>query len=129
LLNNAGGPLLIQQKVNGCEFDVEVVNDLQGNYVSTLSKTKLTMRSGECETAETLEDPRLERLGRQIASALGHIGVLDIDLIEQDGIIYVLEFNPRFGGCYPFSHMAGANLRRLMWRGRRVFCPTHLGSK
>lgn len=110
LLNNAGGPLLIQQKVNGCEFDVEVVNDLQGNYVSTLSKTKLTMRSGECETAETLEDPRLERLGRQIASALGHIGVLDIDLIEQDGIIYVLEFNPRFGGCYPFSHMAGANL-------------------
>jgi carbamoyl-phosphate synthase large subunit len=41
---------------------------------------------------------------------MGHLGVLDVDVIEQDGILYVLEFNPRFGGCYPFSHMAGANL-------------------
>jgi len=41
---------------------------------------------------------------------MGHLGVLDIDVVERDGTLYVLEFNPRFGGCYPFSHMAGANL-------------------
>lgn len=103
-------PLIIQQCLSGVDYDLEVVNDLAGRYVSVLSKKKLSSRGGECELAETVEDPRLTDLGSQIGSTMGHLGVLDVDVIEQDGILYVLEFNPRFGGCYPFSHMAGANL-------------------
>jgi carbamoyl-phosphate synthase large subunit len=107
---NEDEPLIIQQYLSGVDYDLEVVNDLQGRYVSVLSKKKFSSRAGECEFAETLEEPRLTELGGQIGSKLGHLGVLDVDIIEQDGILYVLEFNPRFGGCYPFSHMAGANL-------------------
>jgi carbamoyl-phosphate synthase large subunit len=103
-------PLIIQQYLSGVDYDLEVVNDLGGRYISVLSKKKLASRAGECELAETVEEQRLTDLGSQIGSRIGHLGVLDVDVIEQDGILYVLEFNPRFGGCYPFSHMAGANL-------------------
>ncbi|MDE5632118.1 MAG: ATP-grasp domain-containing protein, partial [Muribaculaceae bacterium] len=38
-----------------------------------------------------------------------HIGNLDVDIFEKDGIYYVLELNPRFGGGFPFSYEAGVN--------------------
>ena len=103
-------PLIIQQYLSGEGYDLEVVNDLDGRYVSVLAKKKLSSRAGECELAQTVEEQRLTDLGSDIGSRMGHLGVLDVDVIAQDGILYVLEFNPRFGGCYPFSHMAGANL-------------------
>jgi carbamoyl-phosphate synthase large subunit len=102
--------LIIQQAVAGREFDIEIVNDLTGQYHSCLGKEKLASRSGECDMARTLEDPRFRVLGKRLATLLRHIGVLDVDLIEHGGKLYVIELNPRFGGCYPFSHLAGANL-------------------
>jgi len=51
----------------------------------------------------------LEQFGFRIGEALGHIGNLDCDVFEKDGQYYLLEMNPRFGGGYPFSHLAGAN--------------------
>ena len=41
---------------------------------------------------------------------LCHRGNLDVDVQEEDGTYYVLEMNARFGGGYPFSHAAGADL-------------------
>ena len=35
---------------------------------------------------------------------------MDLDLFKTDNGYYILEMNPRFGGGYPFSHAAGANL-------------------
>ncbi len=110
LLQDKDEPLIIQQYLRGTGYDLEVVNDLEGQYVSVMAKKKLASRAGECELAETVEEQRLTALGCQIGSKMGHLGVMDVDVIDQDGILYVLEFNPRFGGCYPFSHMAGANL-------------------
>jgi carbamoyl-phosphate synthase large subunit len=109
-LQDGDNSMIIQQYLSGVEYDLEVVNDLKGRHICVWAKKKLASRAGECELAETVQDQRLTDLGIQIGTKMGHLGVLDVDVIEQDGILYVLEFNPRFGGCYPFSHMAGANL-------------------
>jgi carbamoyl-phosphate synthase large subunit len=102
--------VLIQEKINGTEFGLDVVNDLNGRYVATITKQKLAMRAGETDKAVTVSNPELANIGQIIGMELRHIANLDCDVFEKDGRYYVLELNPRFGGGYPFSQMAGANI-------------------
>jgi len=102
--------LIIQEHLSGVEFGLDVVNDLRGCFVACFVKRKLAMRAGETDAAETVDSAELESFGRFIGEHLGHIGVLDIDVIvDQEGPC-LLELNPRFGGHYPFSHGAGADI-------------------
>lgn len=102
--------LLIQEQISGDEYGLDIINDLQGRYVTTFIKRKLSMRAGETDRAVTVGDAELEELGQQIGQALQHVGNLDCDVIMGRSGPKVLELNPRFGGSYPFSHQAGANL-------------------
>ncbi len=102
--------ILVQQRLNGEDYGLDVVNDLHGAYVTTFVRRKLGMRAGETERAETVESPEMEEIGRTVGTRLGHVGNLDVDVIVERGQPYVLEMNPRFGGGYPFSHLAGADL-------------------
>jgi len=125
---SARGPassVLVQQWLNGQEYGLDVVNDLTGAYVTTFAKRKIEMRSGETSSAVTVRNPQLTKLGELLGRHLGHIGNLDVDVILHEGIPYVLEMNPRFGGGYPFSHVAGADLPAalLAWAQQREPSP------
>jgi len=102
--------VLVQELVAGTEYGFDVVNDLRGRYAATLVRRKLRMRAGQTDRAETVTHDALEAIGERIGRALGHIGVLDCDAIANASGCYVLDMNPRIGGGYPFSHLAGANV-------------------
>lgn len=101
--------ILIQQKIEGQEYGMDVMNDLKGNYRAVSVKKKLAMRAGETDKAKTVDNAEIRAIGRILGESLGHIGNLDVDIFEKDGKYYVLELNPRFGGGFPFSYEAGAN--------------------
>lgn len=102
--------LLIQEYINGNEYGLDIMNDLNGNHCGVSIKKKLSMRAGETDKAITIENNNIKNIGQQIAINLKHIANLDCDILEKDGEYYVLELNPRFGGGYPFSHEAGINM-------------------
>jgi carbamoyl-phosphate synthase large subunit len=102
--------VLIQECIEGPEYGLDVVNDFEGRFRACLCKLKLGMRAGETDSAVTLHDEALQNLGQTIGQKLGHVGMLDADVIVRDGTPYLIEMNPRFGGHYPFSQMAGANV-------------------
>ena len=103
--------IIIQQAINGQEYGIEIVNDLKANYVTTMAKKKVVMRSGETDVAEIVDSKPFEAIGKCIADNLKHVANLDVDcFVTENGDIFVLEMNCRFGGQYPFSHLAGANL-------------------
>jgi carbamoyl-phosphate synthase large subunit len=102
--------ILIQEQIVGQEYGLDVINNLEGEYVATSVKRKLSMRGGETDRAMTIIDPQLTEIGEQIGRNLRHIGNLDCDVLADADGYRVLELNPRFGGGYPFSHVAGANL-------------------
>src|SRR5690606_13122153 len=101
--------ILIQEKIPGKEFGMDVLNDFEGNYIGTFAREKLAMRSGETDKAVSVIDGQIDSVGRTIGEKLKHIGILDCDVFQHNGEVYVLELNPRFGGGYPFSHEAGVN--------------------
>lgn len=106
--------ILIQEKITGKEFGLDIINDLQGKNVAVAVKQKLSMRAGETDKATTVDNPELHRIGEVIGVELAHIGNLDCDILEMGGEYYVLELNPRFGGGFPFSYEAGVNLPKAI---------------
>ena len=101
--------ILIQEKINGTEYGMDVVNNFSNEYFGTFAREKLSMRSGETDKAMSVIIPELSDIGERISKNLKHIGNLDCDVFICGDKIYVLELNPRFGGGYPFSHEAGIN--------------------
>lgn len=116
--------ILIQEKLTGSEFGLDVMNDLEGNNVSVSVKQKLAMRAGETDKAVTRDIPEVREMGCVIGKALKHIGNLDVDIMQRvNGEYCVLELNPRFGGGFPFSYEAGVNMPKaiIQWlKGERV---------
>ena len=106
--------ILIQEKINGQEYGMDVMNDLEGNNRGVSVKKKLAMRAGETDKAQTVDDPSIRAIGKTLGENLRHIGNLDVDVFEKDGKYYVLELNPRFGGGFPFSYEAGVNFPKAI---------------
>lgn len=107
--------IMIQEKLTGNEFGLDIINDLKGKNVGVSVKQKLAMRSGETDKAITVDLPGVREIGHRIGEALGHIGNLDVDIMQRaNGDYCVLELNPRFGGGFPFSYEAGVNLPKAL---------------
>lgn len=103
--------IMVQEKLTGEEFGLDVMNDLNGNTVGVSVKKKLAMRAGETDKALTVDLPEVREMGAIIGRNLKHIGNLDVDIMQRaNGDYCVLELNPRFGGGFPFSYEAGVNL-------------------
>lgn len=116
--------IIIQEKLTGNEYGLDIMNDLNGKNIGVSVKQKLAMRAGETDKAITCDIPEIHEMGRKIGNALKHIGNLDVDIMQRaNGDYCVLELNPRFGGGYPFSHEAGVNLPKaiIQWvKGEQV---------
>lgn len=102
--------IIFQEFLKGQEHGVDVINDMNGNFVNAIVKRKLAMRAGETDIAETIECKEIFQVAEKISRFSKHIGNLDMDVFLVEGTPYVLEMNARFGGGYPFSHAAGCNL-------------------
>lgn len=107
--------IMIQEKLTGSEYGLDIMNDLDGKNIGVSVKQKLAMRAGETDKAVTVDLPEVREMGRKIGEALGHIGNLDVDIMQRaDGAYCVLELNPRFGGGFPFSYEAGVNFPKAL---------------
>lgn len=116
--------LLVQETIEGQEFGMDVVHDFNGSHAATLVRRKLRMRSGETDQAVTVQSDEFQELARRIGSVTKHRGLIDTDFfLDSQGTPVLIDVNPRFGGGYPFVHVAGARIPHayLLWHlGREV---------
>ena len=107
--------VLIQEFVSGIEYGADVFNDFFGAHLATAVKRKISSRPDGADFAVTVDAPQVEALCARLAGLLRHRCNLDIDVIQPDeGPPQLLEINARFGGGYPFSHLAGARFPQAL---------------
>lgn len=112
---------IVQPVVEGIEFGIDVVGPLsrtrQGcqerawEFTRILARKKVRMRGGETDQARTVSAEPFLAVGRSLANLLRPEGIIDVDVIvDDDSHAHVIDINPRFGGGYPFNHLAGADV-------------------
>lgn len=107
--------VVVQQHINGIEYGVDAVFSAHtsGQLDGVLARRKFRMRSGETDQAVTVISDRFHDSVKRLGQLLEPRGFLDLDFIDaQDGRLVLIDINPRFGGGYPFMHLAGADVPR-----------------
>ena len=89
------------------EYNLDILNDLNGNYLHSCAKKKLFIRAGETDKAVMINNKVFENFAKKLSKVLKHIGVVDVDFFYNKKKFYVLDINPRLGGGYPFTHLYG----------------------
>lgn len=112
---------IIQEKVEGREYTVDVLCDFEGNAVSVVPRERTEVRSGEVSKSRTVKNKnisddtiRLIRCLNKYGKVTGPITV-QCFVTEENNIVF-LEINPRFGGGVPLTFEAGINYGEFLMR-------------
>ena len=110
--------ILIQQSIQGRELHINVINDLAGQYVCHFMCEVHAMRAGESDRATTVESSLAGDLPMRLSELTRHSGIWGVDCMDDNGVLRIIDINPRFAGEYPFFHLAGADIPRaiIAWR-------------
>lgn len=96
-----------------CDADV-YIDTISHKPVSMFSKHKIETRIGGANKTISFKDERLFNFIKQICKVLEFNGPVDMDFWYRDGVYYLSEVNPRFGGAYLHAYGAGVNFVPLI---------------
>ena len=111
----SGQDVVVQPCLPGLEHGVDIVGDLRepGELRAVLARRKVRMRAGETDKAASVDPAPFVADAEKIARAAQLTGLIDTDMfLAEGGEPSVIDINPRFGGGYPFVHLAGADVPR-----------------
>ena len=126
-------PVLLDRFLNdACEVDVDAVSDgsevLIGGVMEHIEQAGVHSGDSACSlppfslSGEVQEELRVQTIA--LAKALNVIGLMNVQFAIQEGVVYVLEVNPRASRTVPFvSKATGRPLAKIAARcmvGRRL---------
>ena len=101
--------LLIQEYIQGKEYTLDILADLEGRVLSVVPRERLEVRAGEVSKSRTVYRRDLIEQGKNIVETLGAIGPVTVQCIDNGKDVYWIEVNPRFGGGVPLAIRAGVD--------------------
>jgi carbamoyl-phosphate synthase large subunit len=118
---------MVQRLMEGPEFSIDVLGDLDGRCLNAIPRTMIESRGGESIKGTVIADPELVDLGRRVAEALGVRGPCTVQAFRDPEIgLGITDVNTRFGGAFPapmYAALPGRTYPELivrMARGERV---------
>lgn len=107
--------LIVQEFMNCLDLDADVyIDTISHRAVSAFSKKKIETRIGGASKTVSFIDPALFEFIKRIVSTLKFNGPVDMDFFYRDGVYYLSEVNPRFGGAYLHAYGAGVDFIKLI---------------
>jgi carbamoyl-phosphate synthase large subunit len=94
-------PVMVQRHMDGPEFSVDALIDLDGRCLNAIPRTMIESRGGESIKGAAIADPELIELGRAVAEALPLRGPATIQMFRDRELgLRVTDINARFGGAF-----------------------------
>jgi carbamoyl-phosphate synthase large subunit len=116
-------PAMIQRWMDGPEFSVDCLSDLDGRCLNAIPRTMIESRGGESIKGTVIIDPELIDLGRRTVEALGCRGPCTVQAFRDREIgLGITDVNTRFGGACPahlFAALPGRTYPELIVRMAR----------
>lgn len=102
---------IVQEYINfDYETTTDVIMDSNNQMIELCQRKRLKIRGGEVERAITTKDKDITKLISNIIKKIPFFGVINIQIMTKNNQHYFCEINPRFGGGFPLSYHAGANM-------------------
>lgn len=116
-------PTMIQRLMNGPEFSIDCLTDLDGRCLNAIPRTMIESRGGESIKGTVIADPELIDLGRRAVEALGVRGPCTVQVFRDREIgLGITDVNTRFGGAFPapmYAALPGRTYPELIARMAR----------
>jgi carbamoyl-phosphate synthase large subunit len=101
-VNYIDEPAMIEKFMDGPEFSIDTLSDLDGRCLNAIPRTMIESRGGESIKGTVIADPELIALGRRVAESLGVRGPCTIQVFRDKEIgLGITDVNTRFGGAFP----------------------------
>jgi carbamoyl-phosphate synthase large subunit len=101
-------PAMLQRAMQGPEFSMDCMSDLEGRCLNVIPRTMIESRGGESIKGTTIADEELIDLGRRVVEALGCRGPCTVQAFRDAEIgLGITDVNTRFGGACP-AHLYAA---------------------
>jgi RimJ/RimL family protein N-acetyltransferase len=120
-------PAMVQKLMDGPEFSIDALSDLDGRCLNAIPRTMIESRGGESIKGTVIDDPELIELGRRVVEALGVRGPCTVQVFRDSEVgLGITDVNTRFGGAFPapmYAALPGRTYPELivaMARGERV---------
>ena len=96
------------------EFTVDTYYDRNSNLKCVIPRKRIFVRAGEVSKSLTLNNILVDLIKKKFDKINGAIGCITMQffLRKEDSRILGIEINPRFGGGFPLSYLAGGNFPR-----------------
>ncbi|MFZ2959317.1 MAG: ATP-grasp domain-containing protein [Candidatus Ozemobacteraceae bacterium] len=114
-----GFPLLLQQYVEGEEFDIALVGDGKGKILGMTAMKKMQLtEKGKAWGGMTIQSEGLFSCVRRLMKQLQWRGPMEVEIMrnEKTDEYHLIEINPRFPAWIFLSHGAQCNLPEILLR-------------
>jgi carbamoyl-phosphate synthase large subunit len=118
-----GESVMVQHFMDGPEFSIDTLSDLDGRCLNAIPRTMLESRGGESIKGTVVADEDLIALGRQVVESLGVRGPCTVQVFRDRSIgLGITDVNTRFGGAFPapiYAALPGRSYPELIVRMAR----------
>jgi carbamoyl-phosphate synthase large subunit len=95
-------PTMVQWLMDGPEFSIDCLSDLEGRCLNAIPRTMIESRGGESIKGTVIADRELVELGRRVVEALEVRGPCTVQVFRDREIgLGITDVNTRFGGAFP----------------------------
>lgn len=107
--------MIFQEFLPGTEYTIDVLSDLNKKPLMAVPRIRIQTKAGISTKGKIIQDPDLETNCMKIAKHVGIRGPSCIQMKESpEGVIKLIEVNPRLGGGTIFTTLAGANFPAMI---------------